>query len=150
MQMNWLALMMMMMSNLLPPIGTNRTRQLALRIRCSSYCSTYIWIILIRWGWGWGAYECWKRLRHLEQWKSLSGNPTSPHIQHTIEEIKFKTYTDKINMRRREEERKKEEKYNVHTHTGEEINITQVIQSRCAHHSCHLLTFYGTIAFFIP
>ena len=29
-------------------------------------------------------YECWKRLRHLLQWKSLSKKPTSPHMQHTF------------------------------------------------------------------
>lgn len=29
-------------------------------------------------------YECWKRLRHLLQRKSLSGKPTSPHMQQTL------------------------------------------------------------------
>lgn len=31
-----------------------------------------------------GTYECWKRLRHLLQRKSLSGKPTSPHMQQTV------------------------------------------------------------------
>jgi hypothetical protein len=29
-------------------------------------------------------YECWKRFRHLLQRKSLSGKPTSPHMQQTV------------------------------------------------------------------
>jgi hypothetical protein len=29
-------------------------------------------------------YECWKRRRQRAQRKSLSGNPTSPHMEHTV------------------------------------------------------------------
>jgi len=33
---------------------------------------------------GVGTYECWKRRRQRAQRKSLSGNPTSPHMEHTV------------------------------------------------------------------
>lgn len=36
------------------------------------------------WWWWWNSYECCMRLRHLLQRKSLSGKPTSPHMQHTV------------------------------------------------------------------
>ncbi|KAL3833097.1 hypothetical protein ACJIZ3_007833 [Penstemon smallii] len=77
--------MMMMIVNFFPRIGTNRIFQWVPNILYSSYCSTcginHLHFFCFM-GWG-STYECWKRLRHFEHRKSFSGNPTSPHIQHT-------------------------------------------------------------------